>query len=177
MRATRQDLRRAQTMNSGYIREYFTMEEAGANIEIILERDRALLNSILDRYETCWIVYRDSYEKEEALQRRAAAWVRKFRARYEETKDRYHAILNAYESSRDNLLAKLGSTTSVRFNDTPQNSGDFSGESYASTYTETKTEADAQDLIDRLAKIQSQYMDVLRAWADEFRSFFGEETV
>lgn len=78
------------------------------------------------------------------------------------TKDKYLTLLGYYEKCKDNLMSKLNSTTKTKFNDTPQNAGDFSDETYTSTYTEVEADIDPQPIADRLEKVQSMYRSLLR---------------
>lgn len=93
------------------------------------------------------------------------------------TKDKYLTLLGYYEKCRNNLMEKLNSTTKTKFNDTPQNAGDFSGEEYTSTYTEVEADIDPQPIADRLEKVQSMYRNLLKDWVNEFKDLFGEEII
>ena len=73
-----------------------------------------------------------------------------------------------------NLLDKIGSETKAKFNDTPQNGGDFDNDEHLSTITTTTTEQDLVPLINRLDDISRLYKDVLSDWADEFSVLFIE---
>ena len=52
--------------------------------------------------------------------------LRKFSYVYNTTKDRYLALLDIYANQKANLLNKVESNTIQRYNDTPQNGGDWS---------------------------------------------------
>lgn len=92
------------------------------------------------------------------------------------TAPRYLALLNAYQEKKDDLLSKLkGSTHAVtRFNDTPQNAGDFEDEEYATNVTigDVSTENDPMTAMERIREIDESYNNLLLIWANEFNRLF-----
>lgn len=108
------------------------------------------------------------------------------------TYSKYSKLLDLYKAQEDNLLKGVGSSYtdetsgdtsgSSRFNDTPQDSGDFSDDSHTSSLTQNSSEAsstiehEAEDdrytLMERLEKVQNAYLNVIEAWAREFKGFF-----
>ena len=78
---------------------------------------------------------------------------------------------------RGHLLDKIGSTTKSKFNDTPQNGGDFDNDEHLSTINTTTAEQDVMPLINRLDDISRLYQNVLSDWADEFKHLFIPEGV
>lgn len=123
------------------------------------------------------------------------------------TYDKYYVLLKGLEDNKANLLDKLersieGSVTNTgtqtvegsdfrKDNDTPQGSGDFSGDTHASFITGGNTSSERTDdllaetsstetydnepLIDRLKKIQDSLQNIMYRWVDEFRILFTEE--
>ena len=87
-------------------------------------------------------------------------WVRLFVNRIHTTYDRYKTLIDYYDDKKDELLNKINSSNTIRFNDTPQNGGDFSADSYTSTYTKTDSETDANTLMARLDEIERLYKNV-----------------
>ena len=89
---------------------------------------------------------------------------------------RYDAILAAYAAEEGHLLdaVRLGAESLTRFNDAPQNSGDYSGDTYASNYTVSQgsQESDHGTPIERLREIEAKYNDVIRDWLAEFANMF-----
>ncbi len=90
------------------------------------------------------------------------------------TEEKYRTVLLAYQDNETELMSKLKSTTTTKFNDTPQNVGKFTGDSYTSTITNVSTEVDPAPIINRLSDIQNKYQMVLKEWAKEFIGLFGE---
>lgn len=93
--------------------------------------------------------------------------------------DRYSTLLNIYSQSKSRLLERVKSVSSGanRFNDTPQNGGEFDEDDHTTTITETRTETetDAQTLMARIKEIESSFNDLMLKWSDEFDSLFIEE--
>lgn len=168
MKARRQDLKKeTQTM----IRNYFTMDDASISLSVMLEREKygKELSSILEGlYAGNWVFWLngridlDAFPPEDIVLDMAERWKNKFMAIYDSTKDRYEVILDAYADNRDKLMDKIRSSTTARFNDTPQNSGDFSDDPYTSTITQTSSETDLEDNMTKLNKVQSGYRNILR---------------
>lgn len=95
------------------------------------------------------------------------------------TEDRYLALLKSYVAAKDKLLAPLKTTSnsSNRFNDTPQNGGDYSGDPFTSAINQiaSTTEIDSDTIMGRLRELQGNYRNVLRDWVDEFNKLFVKE--
>lgn len=94
------------------------------------------------------------------------------------TSDRYLSLLASYVAAKDKLLAPLKTTTnsSNRFNDTPQEGGDYSLDPFTSSINqiESSTEIDSDTIMGRLRELQGNYQNVLRNWVDEVSKIFIE---
>lgn len=133
-------------------------------------------------------------------------WIRKFCAILQGTFDKYEKTIEYYKGQEENLLDKIGTTTvqtlnttttfdtndsvTQRFNDTPQNGGDFEEDSYTSTYTKnqsvadqetansgditTETGTDGMTLVSRLDEIRKKWRDLYVQWCHEFDGIFIE---
>lgn len=96
----------------------------------------------------------------------------KFRSIYETTKDKYGTLLDAYDNQRTHLMDRVEAINKTRFNDTPQaDATGLDGDNYVSTYTEQQSEV-GFEVIERLAKVQSLFMNVLNDWCKEFSNLF-----
>ena len=95
------------------------------------------------------------------------------------TKQKYSTLLNLYASEKENLLNKVQTLASgtTRYNDTPQDTGDFSDDSHTTNISQTTGESstDVKPLIERLADINRLYQQVLLDWTNEFERLFIEE--
>ena len=97
----------------------------------------------------------------------------------EMTTPRYITLINSYEQSRVKLLNPVTiKTTGInRFNDTPQNQGDFANDSHTTNLTEieNKTENDADTAMGRIREIEENYKNLLLTWSKEFEPLFLSE--
>ena len=110
------------------------------------------------------------------------------------TYKKYDLLLGYYASKEANLLAQVSSTSTGdssnininKRNETPQNEGDYSGDTHATEVSRAEGSADNTIVsvtdkdtpIMRLAEIQQLYKNLLADWSDELeRCFFEEEIV
>lgn len=132
---------------------------------------------LLNRHYSDYIAYKDYYFEETLADNfqptfDTGEFYRQFYQIYLSTYERYNAILGFYNAKKAQLLDKIGSETKAKFNDTPQNGGDFDNDEHLSTITTTTTEQDLVPLINRLDDVSRLYKDVLSDWADEFAVLF-----
>lgn len=71
-----------------------------------------------------------------------------------DTKDRYEYLIKAYKEQEVNFLKELGSKSTTKFNDTPQNGGLFTNDGYMSNISATETTTDVATPIARLKEIK-----------------------
>lgn len=88
------------------------------------------------------------------------------------TYNKYKKLIDLYKQEEDNLLNKLETNNIVKFNDTPQNSGDYEGDDFTSNITSSSTKSDSANMINRLSEIRALYDDIYTAWSNEFKHFF-----
>ena len=90
--------------------------------------------------------------------------------------DKYANILKIYQDNISKLMDRLGSATEsiVRFNDTPQDEGDFADDEHTTNVTksEVSTETDTATIMGRINEIQTSYRAIENEWLNEFRSLF-----
>ena len=98
--------------------------------------------------------------------------LRKFSYVYNTTKDRYLALLDIYANQKANLLNKVESNTIQRYNDTPQNGGDWSDDEHTSNITRIENSNDFTPLMDRINEIQNKLRNIQKDWEDEFKGIF-----
>ena len=93
-----------------------------------------------------------------------------------ETYDYYHEVLGAYAAQKAHLLDRVGASSGVttKYNDTPQEGGDYSSDPYLSsiTHVEGTTAEDRDTPMARLHEIETLYRDVLDDWARRFDQLF-----
>lgn len=168
-----------------YTRTYLNMDDCYINLAVELEREkygRMLSSALINRYTDNWVLFTDTDFDEdefpisnEDVLKKIDSWKRKFWFIYDTTKDRYEKLLDVYSEQQANLLAKIGSSSKTKFNDTPQNAGSFDTEEYTTTYTQVDTEIDPTDMMSRLDNIYNKYKNLYAEWVKEFAKLFGEE--
>lgn len=146
-----------------------------ADLDTVLKSDEATL--LWDQYVVPfnlkeYITFKDDEELDESDDVEFQNWMRLYCVRLRSTFDRYKKMLDLYDAEKSKLLDGVKASNTVRFNDTPQNGGDFSVDSYTSTYTKTETETDLTTVMARLDEIERLYKDVYKNWASEFRDLF-----
>lgn len=88
----------------------------------------------------------------------------------------YEKMISLLKDNETKLLAKVSSLTESdnRFNNTPDQSGDYSGLDYATTINKNKitTSSDAGTILERLEEVRRRYTDYYEKWAREFGKLF-----
>lgn len=101
-----------------------------------------------------------------------AQWQNKMSYIFKTTYQKYKVLLESYQSQINHLMDKTGAKQTTKFNDTPQAGvGGLDADAYASTYTINESEI-GFEAIDRLAKIQSLFANVMQDWCNEFNGLF-----
>lgn len=97
----------------------------------------------------------------------------------EMTSPRYLKLLEVYNEAKDELLSpvKIETNRLTRFNDTPQDEGDFANDEHTTNLTEDTgtTNNDLDSKMGRIREIESYYNNLLLNWSNEFESIFLEE--
>lgn len=88
----------------------------------------------------------------------------------------YEVLIDLMKDNEKNLMAAIKTTTETesRFNDLPDQSGDYSGINYSTNLTAAKvtTATDAGTVLDRLEEVRRRYNDYYEKWAREFDKLF-----
>ena len=88
----------------------------------------------------------------------------------------YEKMISLLKDNETKLLAQVSSLTESdnRFNNTPDQSGDYSGLDYATTINKNKitTSSDAGTILERLEEVRRRYTDYYEKWAREFGKLF-----
>lgn len=95
------------------------------------------------------------------------------------TYEKYKIIIDAYESQKEHLLDKLETTgrNVIRYNDTPQNEGVFSGDNHTTNITEQENSSSTEvsTPIARIREIEANISETYREWVDVFSECFIED--
>jgi len=107
-------------------------------------------------------------------------WIIKFLNEYENTKEYYETLINAYEVALPTIMSDVEATTEneVIFNDTPQvEGGIFKTDDYATTYTKSgsTSKTPMKTPIERLKDIQDNLRNLWKDWTNHFHLLFVEK--
>ena len=85
--------------------------------------------------------------------------------------DKFTLLIKNQVANRDKLLNQIKSSSTNRFNDTPQNSGAFGDETHNTTVTTIENSTDGSTLLSRLNEIEDNLKRLYENWSNEFRKF------
>ena len=111
-------------------------------------------------------------ENEDTVEQAYLDWMTDFVYILDLTYNKYKKLIELYQSEENNLMKQLESTGVVKFNDTPQNTGNFEGDDYTTNVSTTTSKTDSGTIISRLSEIRALYDDIYTAWSNEFKHFF-----
>ncbi len=168
-----EDLR---TLLVSLIQDGFQTSVLDSNFAWTNENYPKVLDLVIRRFITDCCVVSDS-ESYPATQ--AKNFIAKLVYILEMTTPRYTTLINSYEQSKAKLLNPvIIKTTGInRFNDTPQDQGDFANDPHTTNLTEidNKTENEADTAMGRIREIEENYKNLLLNWSREFESLFLSE--
>ena len=92
---------------------------------------------------------------------------------YLTTKDRYMLLLNMYKQNKANLLKAVTTAVTVRFNDTPQDGGDWGDDKHSTTIQSEEQSSDYMPLMERIASVENRYHSLMHRWVLQFEPVLG----
>ena len=117
------------------------------------------------------IIYIDSDENEDFLEKFCRTKVGQIFAWWTASSEKYSLLIQNLEANKAKLLDDVKSSSTSRFNDTPQNSGDFSDDQHTSTMTKTENSSNVGTMMARLNEIEDNIKQLYIDWSNEFRKF------
>ena len=129
------------------------------------------VNYIWPRFYQEAIIYVDSDEDEDFVKKFARTKVGQIMAWWKSSMEKYSLLIQNLEANKNKLLDDVKSTSTSRFNDTPQNSGDFSDDQHTSTVTKTENSSNVGTMMARLNEIEDNIKQLYLDWSNEFRKF------
>ena len=117
------------------------------------------------------IIYVDSDEDEDFVKKFARTKVGQILAFWQSSSGKYSLLIQNLEANKSKLLDDVKSSSTSRFNDTPQNSGDFSDDAHTSTITKTENSSNVGTMMARLNEIEDNIKQLYMDWSNEFRKF------
>ena len=117
------------------------------------------------------VIYTDSDESEDFLEKFARTKVGQIMAWWTSSSEKYVLLIKNLTANKNKLLDDVKSASISRFNDTPQNSGDFSDDQHTSTVTKTENSSNVGTMMARLNEIEDNIKQLYIDWSNEFRKF------
>lgn len=84
---------------------------------------------------------------------------------------KYSLLIKNMEDNKKNLLGQIKASSVSRFNDVPQNQGEFDDDSHNTTVTKSESSTDGGTLLSRLNEIEDNLKRLYDDWSNEFRQF------
>lgn len=117
------------------------------------------------------IIYTDLDKNEDFVEKFARTKVGQIMSWWISSIDKYSLLIQNLEANKTKLLDDVKSASISRFNDTPQNSGDFSDDQHTSTVTKTENSSNVGTMMARLNEIEDNIKQLYIDWSNEFRKF------
>ena len=151
------------------------LQKAGLALHsTILEGSEALKcfkDYIWPRFYKEFVVYVDSDESEDFTEKFAETKVGQIFAWWLSSTEKYSLLIQNLDANKAKLLDDVKSSSIARFNDTPQNSGDFSDDNHTSNITKTESSSNVGTMMQRLNEIEDNIKQLYIDWSNEFRKF------
>lgn len=117
------------------------------------------------------IIYVDPDESEDFVKKFAETKVGQIFSWFKASSEKYVMLIRNLSANKAKLLDDVKSVSTSRFNDTPQNSGDFSDDQHTSTITRTENSSNVGTMMQRLNEIEDNIKQLYIDWSNEFRKF------
>ena len=117
------------------------------------------------------IIYVDSDENEDFFEKFCKTKIGQIYAWWISSSEKYNLLIQNLEANKNKLLDDVKSSSTSRFNDTPQNSGDFSDDQHTSNITTTENSSNVGTMMARLNEIEDNIKQLYIDWSNEFRKF------
>ena len=147
---------------------------------IVKDLVNAVMTIVYDRHAEDFIIYveptgNDTYDEQIARNKAFSKLVNVL----DLTLPKYAALLTQFAKYSDDPLAPISSSTTgrTRFNDTPQDDGDFNDEDHATNVSDSSSETnvDVGSIMTRLGELFKNFESIILRWSNEFNSLFFKE--
>ena len=135
------------------------------------EADTCFRLYIWPRFYQEAIIYTDLDKNEDFLEKFCRTKVGQIFAWWQSSSEKYSLLIQNLSNNKAKLLDDVKSSSIARFNDTPQNSGDFSDDNHTSNITKTESSSNVGTMMQRLNEIEDNIKQLYIDWSNEFRKF------
>ena len=150
------------------------LKKVGYNTTIFTETNETnncFRDYIWPRFYQEVVVYKDLDESEDFVEKFCRTKVGQIFAWWISSSEKYTLLIQNLTANKSKLLDDVKSASISRFNDTPQNSGDFSDDNHTSTVTKTENSSNVGTMMARLNEIEDNIKQLYIDWSNEFRKF------
>ena len=151
------------------------LEEAGFDTvpvtTEITESETCFREYIWPRFYQEAIIYADLDKNEDFVEKFCRTKVGQIMSWWISSTEKYSLLIQNLTANKSKLLDDVKSASISRFNDTPQNSGDFSDDNHTSTVTKTENSSNVGTMMARLNEIEDNIKQLYIDWSNEFRKF------
>lgn len=141
------------------------------NISDTTEAQICFRDYIWPRFYQEAIIYTDSDESESFVEKFCRTKAGQIFAWWISSSEKYVMLIQNLNNNKAKLLDDVKSSSIARFNDTPQNSGDFSDDNHTSNITTTTNSSNVGTMMQRLNEIEDNIKQLYIDWSNEFRKF------
>lgn len=158
----------------------YTLSQFFSN-ELITEIVNALMGVVYNRHAYDFIAYKDvDFDGDEEIdQEIIIKAISPLINVLNNTLPRYCPLLQQSEFYSTDPVAPIGSRTTgrTRFNDTPQDEGEYNDEEHASNVSKSisETEVDSGSIMERLNEMFKNFRSIILEWSNEFNQLFLKE--
>lgn len=159
-----------------YIFDTWFPDGVGTYDDIYMEvANRDIANEMLNKYVVPryynWAIgWADSEEIEDYQIDKA--FVYKLWMILKGTYNKYAPLIRVYKEQEANLMASIKSQGVSRYNDTPQDGGEWADDQHTSNISTSETTTEGGTTAVRLAEIRAMWENLYSDWAAEFKGLF-----
>ena len=135
------------------------------------ESEKCFKDYIWTRFYQEAVIYTDTDEIEDFVEKFCETKAGQIMSWWQSSTEKYSLLIQNLEANKSKLLDDVKSASISRFNDTPQNSGDFSDDNHTSTVTKTENSSNVGTMMARLNEIEDNIKQLYIDWSNEFRKF------
>ena len=150
------------------------LQKVGYNTALFTEKNESnncFRDYIWPRFYNEAIIYVDSDENEDFVEKFCRTKVGQIMSWWQSSSEKYVLLIQNLNNNKQKLLDDVKSSSTSRFNDTPQNSGDFSDDQHTSNITTTTSSSNVGTMMQRLNEIEDNIKQLYIDWSNEFRKF------
>ena len=154
---------------------YYCMSKTGLtqynNFIETPESNKCFQEYLWPRFYQEAVIYVDLDESEDFVEKFCSTKAGQIMSWWMSSTEKYSLLIQNLEANKTKLLDDVKSASISRFNDTPQNSGDFSDDNHTSTVTKTENSSNVGTMMARLNEIEDNIKQLYIDWSNEFRKF------